>query len=357
MSDVLIASFGDILINRSKPKEVFGCLSTFMDEMDLIIGNYEGVLTDNPQPIGGRRGATLSSGKNVYGVEKFSVLSLANNHALDSGTSGLSDTIDFFESVGVKKIGAGFTHKEAWEPVYVECKGLKIAIFGITGVYRAGTDSNEWQGGVAAIRSRDYYSSPYNGAVVPGALPLIHTEINEDDWNYFAAAVRNAQLENDIIVAMIHWGDHQQEFSITQFEKEMSIRMQSLGIQLVVGHHHHQMRGFRLKDKLLICYGLGNAVFDQPNYRVSNHSTGFLLQDSSRYSGVTVTSFDVNGLAKAYLLPIYVEGNTPVAIEHGSTRWSEFMKIQSICASQGMYECILDDRGTTIKGFSVFDLM
>lgn len=357
MSDVLIASFGDILINRHDPQNAFCFLSDFMDGMDIIIGNYEGVITDNPRPIGGRRGATISSGCNVNGLKKFNVLSLANNHALDSGISGLSDTLDFFKSVGVKKIGAGCTHEEAWEPEYIECKGLKIAIFGITGVYRSGTNACEWQGGVAAIRSRDYYSSPYNGAVVPGALPLIHTEVDEDDWCYFASAVKKAHLKADVIVTMIHWGDHEQNYSITQFEKELSSRMQSLGVQLVVGHHHHQMRGFQFKGASLICYGLGNAVFDQPNYKKTDHKTDFLLPDLSRYSGVTVTSFDNTGLVNAYLLPIYVEGTTPVAIQRGSAHWSEFMQIQTLCANQGGYNCILTDRGTQIKGFTVFDLM
>ncbi|AWK41976.1 CapA family protein [Photorhabdus laumondii] len=56
MSSITIASFGDVLINREDPASAFSHMTSLVENADIVIGNYEGVLTDKPEPIPGRRG-------------------------------------------------------------------------------------------------------------------------------------------------------------------------------------------------------------------------------------------------------------------------------------------------------------
>lgn len=358
MSEIVIASFGDLLINREIPGSVFQHLAPLFAEADVIIGNYEGVLTDTPQPIAGRRGTTLSSVTNAQGLGAFSVLSLANNHALDSGTGGLKDTLAAMASIGVQTTGAGLSYQDAWRPVYIDCQGVRIAVFGVAGVFRAGTEANAWQGGVAAIRSRDYYAAPFNGAIVPGVLPDVHTQIEEDDWQYFAGLIAEARDQAELIIALTHWGDHRREYVVTGFESEIARRMADAGVDVIIGHHHHQMRGFQWHQQTLTCYGLGNAVFDQPRMSADGtpEGTGFLLADNARYSAVVITRYQQRSLISAHLLPLFITEDTPIPIVRDSDEWHKFLDIQAHCARESQFPSLVVDRHCYWNNFALLDL-
>ncbi|MCC8373713.1 MULTISPECIES: CapA family protein [Photorhabdus] len=359
MSSITIASFGDVLINREDPASAFSHMTSLVENADIVIGNYEGVLTDRPEPIPGRRGMTISSVKNAKGVALFDVLSLANNHAMDSGLQGLTDTLKALHSVGVQTTGAGLTFQQAWKPALIECRGIRVAVFGVTGIYYAGTEAGSFQGGVAALRSRDYYSPPFSGAVVPGALPDIMTVINEDDWAHFSCLVGNIRSQADFIIAAMHWGDHTRKDIITRYEKEISKRLSQCGVNLVIGHHHHSLRGVEWHKNMLTCFGLGNLIFDQPLSCSINEwsKTGFQLPDYARYTAAILTRCSPNEILSAHLLPLYIEADTPVPVSHGSDEWHAFLRIMRRCARQDMTVNHLVDNGTRWGDFTVLDII
>ncbi|MGV7962669.1 CapA family protein [Photorhabdus tasmaniensis] len=359
MSEIIIASLGDVLINRKEPQSAFNLLAPLFNKADVIIGNYEGVLTNRPKPIPGRRGMTISAVENVQGVIPFNVLSLANNHAMDSGITGLKDTLKALHAAGVQTTGAGMSYKDALRPAYIDCKGVKLAVIGVTGVYRTGTEANTVQGGVAALRSKDYYSSPFSGAVVPGAIPEVLTLINEHDWLHFSETVTQARSQVDFVIAAVHWGDHCREYVITDFERELASRMADAGVDLIIGHHHHTVRGFQWQKKRLTCYGLGNAVFDQPCVSEGERTgeTGFLLPENSRFSAVVVTRCLPQQIVSAHLIPLFIEDDTPAPVHRNSDEWHEFLRIQDCCAQQSHLDALVVDNGTWWNDFAMLDIM
>ena len=53
---------------------------------------------------------------------------LANNHIMDYGDKGLTDTINTLKNNGINYTGAGENLEQATTPVYLNIKGRRIAI-------------------------------------------------------------------------------------------------------------------------------------------------------------------------------------------------------------------------------------
>ncbi|GJM74195.1 hypothetical protein HMSSN036_64110 [Paenibacillus macerans] len=121
-------------------------------------------------------------------------VNLANNHVLDQGVPGLKDTLKNLRKNGILYVGAGENSKEAYAPVYVERKGVKIALFGFSRVI----PEYEW----TALKKH------------PGVAAVYDPEPA-------LAAIREARKQADLVLVVAHWGkervteleDHQQELA------------------------------------------------------------------------------------------------------------------------------------------------
>ena len=115
------------------PTAPYGELLAVIQGADLALVNLETVLSE--------RGASIiKEGPNLRGpaaairslVEAgFHVTILANNHVRDYGREALEDTLHLCKEHGIQTVGAGLTLEEAWEPAYVEIKGLRVAILAL----------------------------------------------------------------------------------------------------------------------------------------------------------------------------------------------------------------------------------
>ena len=54
---------------------------------------------------------------------------LANNHTMDQGRSGLTDTYQHLLSAGITPIGYGNTSSESCQPVVIKKGKIKVALF------------------------------------------------------------------------------------------------------------------------------------------------------------------------------------------------------------------------------------
>ena len=86
-------------------------------DADLAVANLEGVLTRQGRPLDKSYlirahpywGQTLEAGG-------FDLVTLANNHALDYGQEGLSETVETMGATGIAVVGAGRTAQDARRP-------------------------------------------------------------------------------------------------------------------------------------------------------------------------------------------------------------------------------------------------
>ena len=178
---------------------------------DLTFVNLEGPLTTSDEKRSGRIYNFKGDPEYVQILAGSSVelAGLANNHALDFGTSGLKETAAVLEAAGVGYCG----YKSVWRK---ELNGFAVTCLSVT----------EW----------DYTTA----------------ELAE-----MLAAERG---KCDLMIVMIHWGE-EKEYSATDSQVEYGHALVDAGADLVLGSHSHVIGGVEEYSGKYIVYGLGNFCF------------------------------------------------------------------------------------------------
>lgn len=160
------------------------------------------------------------------------VVALANNHSLDYGLDGLAETLRELDRVGINRAGAGLTKDEAAGGTIVD-----------TGVTRV------------RILSFGYGDDPERNPDGFGACiaPLYRAES--------LAAVSSAAKDSDLTVVMLHWGV---EYDTRYGQSQVSFAhaLVKAGADVILGSGPHVTQGVELYHGALICYSIGNLVFD-----------------------------------------------------------------------------------------------
>jgi poly-gamma-glutamate capsule biosynthesis protein CapA/YwtB (metallophosphatase superfamily) len=137
----VIALAGDLLVTRglsAHTGELAPVTSCFR-AADCGFGNLETLLHDfqfPPMPASG--GTWLRSppaAAQELKVLGFSLVSLANNHAMDYGWGPLGATMSALDDAGIAHSGAGADLGEARAPAYLETSGGRIALVSVTTAY------------------------------------------------------------------------------------------------------------------------------------------------------------------------------------------------------------------------------
>lgn len=202
---------------------------------DLVFGNLEGPISDKGQRVGSRY--SFRAGKEaVEGLREagFSVLSLANNHALDYGRIALEQTMEILTANEIDFTGAGFNKEEAYGPRVKEVKGTKIAFLAFTNLGSPSWAALEQGSGIAWIET----------------------------FERAGQAVRAAKDEADLVIVSLHSG---KEYSLTPTPFQISFAKEAIdeGADLVVGHHPHVVQPVEQYKQGWVAYSLGNFIFDQ----------------------------------------------------------------------------------------------
>lgn len=161
------------------------------------------------------------------------VVNLANNHILDQGVEGLLDTISHLKDNDIKYAGAGSDTDEAYAPVYIERKGIKIAICGFSRVI----PKADWAAGKG---------KPGVAATYDAKLAL--------------KAIKKAKEHADIVLVMVHWGKERTTV-LEKHQTSLAHDYIDAGADLVIGGHPHVMQGIEQYKGKWIAYSTGNFIF------------------------------------------------------------------------------------------------
>jgi poly-gamma-glutamate synthesis protein (capsule biosynthesis protein) len=168
---------------------------------------------------------------------------VANNHVIDWGRSGLTETLRTLHGAGLKTAGAGADQGEAAAPAVVELPGRgRILVFGL-GMENSGVPA-AW---AAAERRAGVNLLP--------------------DWSprsieAIARLVAACKHRGDIAVMSIHWGDNWgYEISSNQraFAHGLIDRAE---VDVVHGHSSHHVKGIEVYHDKPILYGCGDLLDD-----------------------------------------------------------------------------------------------
>ena len=198
----------------------------------------------------------------VYSEVGFNVMSLANNHILDVGCAAMLENRSRLRAQGVKTCGAGSCLADAREPAVVEAGGLRIAFLAYASIIPWGYEASLKTAGLVPLRAYDLWRTPLPHIHMPGAIPVSTNIPDQVDLSRLTDDIRRARERADVVVTSFHWGDQTRPFHLTHHEKTTARFCIDHGADMVVGHHHHAIRGMEWYKGKPIMYGLGHFVFD-----------------------------------------------------------------------------------------------
>lgn len=163
----------------------------------------------------------------------FTTVNLANNHLMDYGVAGLTETLDTFATTKTAAIGGGLNKFQSGQIHYADYDGFVVATVGSTDVGYQWGYSTDHQAGANKTRLTDM-------------LPI----------------VREARKNADLIIVHSHWGV-EYDSSPNPRQQEIGRALVDAGADIIVGHHSHTLQPVEIYKGKVIFYSLGNFVFDQ----------------------------------------------------------------------------------------------
>ena len=223
---------------------VYDNIKDYTSSADITIGSLETTFAGEDRGYSNypvfNSPDSLATGLKDIGVD---VISLAGNHALDYGYSGICRTIDVLDNVGISHLGTYKSAEDQNKILIKDVKGVKIAFIN----YTYGT----------------------NGIPVPSDKPYC---LNLIDKDLISKQIKQAKGQNvDMIVACMHWGT-EYKTSANDEQKELADFLFKSGVDIILGNHPHVIEPMEKKTITLddgstkdvfVVYALGNFTADQ----------------------------------------------------------------------------------------------
>lgn len=300
-------SVGDVIFGRrvqktidakADPEHPFRPLAKLYSEVDFTFANLENPFFSgkkpNVTPPGKRYAVLWAKPEHVTSLVKykFTAVNLANNHAMDQDLTGLTETIRTLDNAGVAHTGTGQTLDEAWTPMIVDVRGLKIAFVGAS--YASKND-------MGARRN------PYVARV--------------EDEDRLAAACKRAKEKAHFLVVTYHAGD-EHKFVPNGQQKAFVKAAVKAGADLVIGGHPHVVQPAEQVDGTWVFYSIGNYIFDQvPD--INNEAIAVDL------SLILQPGADRAQIEKLLIHPVVIKDSAPgPANEERSARIMGYLKLK-----------------------------
>ena len=178
--------------------------------------------------------------------------SLANNHVLDWGYSGLTETIETLQQAGISYSGAGRDISEASRPAMINVDGKGKVVVLSYGLRSSGIPL-AWA------------ASPENAGV------NMLTILSDDEVGQIKRQIDNLANPKDIVVFSIHWGGN---WGYEIPKEHISFAHQLIdeaGVDIIYGHSSHHFKGIEVYKNKLILYGCGDFINDYEG--ISGHES------------------------------------------------------------------------------------
>jgi len=174
---------------------------------------------------------------------KIDYCSLANNHILDWGYSGLTETLETLKKVNVKSAGAGQNLREAETPAVMEIEGKGRVI-----VFSYGLETSGILLSWAALEDK------------PGVNLL--KDLSNKTVQQIKEKVEKVKKQGDIVVFSIHWGGNW-GYKIPSEQIEFVHKLiDEAGVDIIHGHSSHHVKGIEVYKNKSIIYGCGDFLND-----------------------------------------------------------------------------------------------
>ncbi len=255
---VSVYAVGDTRPNWPTPETLFELSLPTLRQADILFGNLEAVLSEKGESQLQAPDRKMSPHR-VSGLvhARFDVMSFASNHTMDRGEQGLLETIDTLTKNNIAVIGAGRNIGEARKPFILERKGTKVGFLGYCSVLPKGYEAEPDKSGCASMRAYDAYEKV---DAQPGTPPRIWSLANKDDLAAMLGDIKKLRPLVDVLILSMHWGIHFAPALIAMYQKEIGFAAIDAGVDVILGHHPHILKGIEVYKGKVIFYSLGNFV-------------------------------------------------------------------------------------------------
>lgn len=224
---------GDFYYGYSEIKEDILKMSKIFRKNDIrVILNLEGPITQADTPINKRGEHLRQSDLTIEVLKLLNVVgvSLANNHIMDFGESGLRDTIEILNRNGIQFSGAGLSLNDANRPMIIHDQDKEYCIYCMTDSYEEAVMATEKDCGCAPIIIRDI------------------------DPNY--------KSNNNTVISFLHTGF---EYNTLPMPRNINKAKQLIdcGFDYVIGSHPHLVQPKMKYKNGNIYFSIGNFYFSE----------------------------------------------------------------------------------------------
>ena len=270
---------------------------------DHSVKNFKQILTDSEYAIANLESPITTLEESPYEEKKSYILwqspvtasylksfgidavSLGNNHTMDYGIQGITETFDHLSKVGIKYFGAGNNSIEANSPLMLNLPlndGLfKVAILG--GYEYREKYKNKF----------DFYAEEDKGGL--SKMDVIET----------ANQIRALKEEDPerFVIVFPHWG-----YRYTWTNKYLNMQSSSFadaGADLIIGHGAHQLGEIRKIGNTWVIYSLGNFMFNSWSTYYQDTAVPYSLIAALHFKEVPGSNPDIY----LRLYPIFTNNN------------------------------------------------
>ncbi len=272
-----------------------------LKSVDLMYGNLEGPSTNSAGFSRDDVGTSMrfnfhTDAISQLGGSGFDIFSTANNHSLDQGSLGLTDTLRLLDDLNIANFGtrSNSARSDYSDTVTIkDVQGIKLAFVNCTFSTNGFPDPNE--------QVLDCYEGNNNNQKV---LDLISSYSQRADI--------------DGVIFSPHWGD--EYAAVNQRQKRLGYAAIDAGAMVVIGHHAHVLQEYERYNGKLIFYSLGNFVSNQfpqnRTYQKTYKGTFYTRRHHSRlprrssiilYLNIQKDN-GVTSVADFKVMPIYMKG-------------------------------------------------
>ncbi len=245
---------GDVMLDDgpgrviASGRDPFTPFAALLRDADFTIGNLECPIASSGKPLDNKIYSFRADPRVVPLLKaRFDALAIANNHSGDYGKGAFLETLEHLDSAGIAHFGGGRDLTRAHAPLWIERRGLRIALLGY----------NEF-------KPRSFEAGPDQ----PGIA------WSEDDQ--VISDIRAARAAGaDLVIPFMHWG-WEREPKPSERQRQLAHTMIDAGADVVIGGHPHVTQGAEYYHGKLIVYSLGNFVFD--GFKLPAAKRGWLLR-------------------------------------------------------------------------------
>lgn len=246
---------------------------------DIVFANLESNLSDQNGLTEDPKSNTVftgpPAGARSLRLGGVTVVSTANNHALDFGANAAVQTCSFLDREGIAHAGTSRDSANVYHPTFLQSHGIRFALFACT-EFINGTRDDTWRRWVAAADT---------GRLFP--------------------AIRAVRDSVDIVVVSIHGGI---EYGRKPTPEIIAFSHEAIdaGANIVLGHHPHVPYALATWHNGIIAPSLGNCVFKQPFEYWTQRSYALSLEFSrkgSRDLGIAVRCLPLRADYQPWFLP------------------------------------------------------